>query len=123
MVLLLIGFFSGILATVVAIIALACYYDGKIRKFGKLKPGSIWAKYPLSSFDTDKIEYKYIVDAKPDRRGELELLVLDCDENGDCKSEAGSSPRRIYATRLVESGYEFCNNINEKKRFLLACNQ
>ena len=114
MVLILVGFFIGIVVAVSAIVALAYYYDGKIYKFGKLKPGSIWAKYPLSAFDTDKIEYKYIVDAKPNRIGELELLVLDCDENGDCKSRLDSSPSRMYARRFVENGYEFCRNINEK---------
>lgn len=112
--LILIGFFMGIVVMIVVVVVLALLYDDNNYKFRKLKPGSIWAKYPLSAFDTDKIEYKYIVDAKPNRNDELELLVLDCDENGDCKSGSYSFPRRMYATFFIENGYEFCRNINEK---------
>jgi hypothetical protein len=112
---LFIGFLIGVAVGVTTIITLAFWGCGEFAKSRKMKSGCIWAKYPLSAFDTDMIEYVYIVDAKPNRKCELELLVLDCDENGDCKSDGVSEPRRMLACRLVKQGYEFYKNLNKDK--------
>jgi hypothetical protein len=104
------GFVCGA-AVVLALFAFVCIDDDLEKEFGigkynvrKFRKGRIIVKLPVSAFDMDKAEYKYITDARRDLYKKLELLVVDCDRNGDCRP--GSSPCRVYAAELAKKGWQ-----------------
>ena len=64
--------------------------------------GRVMRLEPERAFDDT--EYKFIADAKVNKRGRLELKVADCDCNGDIVPDGGYCI--VYASDMLKAGWE-----------------
>lgn len=106
------------LLPVLAVVLLECLTDDNVNYVGlrgvpgsrreervcrrTFRKGCVIFLEPYRAFG--KADYKFVVDAKVNKGGKLELKVLDCDENGDVKSTGECEI--VYASDMLVRGWK-----------------